>query len=258
MYGFQGRLISAIAAVAGVLAAIVSSGQEGGLFAVIPEKYKWIVTLLPIVSLSITLFSERLQGGASSPDVREAAAKSDVKKASRRRGGTVLVLLLATSIGFSACGGSDLIRSFRLALAASGPLITSLVQSGAIKENQATLITRDFGDSLSCADTLQADFKGIPKDDPTAKAKKLEASVRGYRCFKVIIDRHNFAANPRVQNVANIAEGILATLVVFYSESGPMVADARRSMRVQTPKDEKDLENNLKKQIDELEKAMKP
>jgi membrane protein implicated in regulation of membrane protease activity len=79
MYGIQGRIIAAIAALAGVLSAIVASAQAAGLWALVPEKYAWVTTALPILSLFIVGFSERLQGGASLPEVRLAAAQSDSK-----------------------------------------------------------------------------------------------------------------------------------------------------------------------------------
>ena len=170
---------------------------------------------------------------------------------------SAIALLLALSLLTAACG-SNIIRSFRVALAASAPLVNSLVASGAISDTQATKVIADFGDGAVCADVLQSAFAVIPKDDPDAKTKKLAASVNGLRCFRVIIDRQNFAVNPRIQNAANIAEGILASLVVFYSEPGPMRASAQTARRAVTDSDEKELERKLKLQVEELKAAMKP
>ena len=80
MHGFSGRIISAIAASAGVTAAFVASAQQAGLFTLVPQKYVWVVTALPIVSLFLTGFSERIQGGASNPVVRAEAKVADAKK----------------------------------------------------------------------------------------------------------------------------------------------------------------------------------
>ncbi len=80
MYGFKGRLISVIALIAGILAAFVASAQDAGVVSIVPERYKWLVIALPIVSLFFTGFSERIQGGASQPEVRSAAEISDKKK----------------------------------------------------------------------------------------------------------------------------------------------------------------------------------
>ena len=80
-YGPFGRLVSGIAGFAGILAALVAAAQAANLFSLFPPKYTPIVTAIPIVSLFFTLFSERLQGGASKPEVREAAKKSDIKNA---------------------------------------------------------------------------------------------------------------------------------------------------------------------------------
>jgi hypothetical protein len=80
-YGPFGRLISGIAGFAGIFAAFVASAQAANLFSLFPPKYTPIVVAIPIVSLFFTLFSERLQGGASNPEVRKAAEKSDQKNA---------------------------------------------------------------------------------------------------------------------------------------------------------------------------------
>ena len=179
----------------------------------------------------------------------------EIKKVGLRPGAAAalgVVIVLAAS-----CGGTDLIRTFRVALAASGPLIQSLVGSGVIKQSDATLITQDFSDGVTCADTLHVAFKSIPKDDPNAKSKKLNASVNGLRCFRVIVQRRNFEKHPKVKNAADIAEGILSSLVVFYSEPGEMVARSR-STRTVTAVDEKDLEKKLKQQIDELKASLEP
>lgn len=167
-----------------------------------------------------------------------------------------LIAVLTLAVILAGCGASDLIRSFRVALAASPALVASLVESGAIKQADATAITADFTDAVQCADTLQLDFKAIAKDDPNAKPKKLSASVKGLRCFRVITQRRNFEKNPKVKNAADLAEGILATLVVFYSEPGVMINST--TVRAVKAADEKELNKTLKDQIDELEKALKP
>lgn len=164
-----------------------------------------------------------------------------------------LTLILVVS-----CGAGSALKSFRIALASSGPLVNSLVSAGAIPQTKATAIIADFDAGAQCGLTLQNDFAVIPSDlsDREKKSRKLNASVTALKCFRVVIDRRNFASHPKVQNAANIAEGILASLVVFYSEPGEMRAsDATASV---TAVDEKALERELKKQVDALEKAMKP
>lgn len=80
-YGLKGRVISGIAGFAGVLAAFVAAAQQANLFTLVPPRYTPVVISIPIVSLFFTLFSERLQGGASKPEVRIAAQQSDNKNA---------------------------------------------------------------------------------------------------------------------------------------------------------------------------------
>ncbi len=81
LYGLQGRTVSAIAGLAGVLSAFVAASQAAGLFSLVPPKYLWVTTSLPIVALFLTGFSERIQGGASSPQVRQDAQDSDERNA---------------------------------------------------------------------------------------------------------------------------------------------------------------------------------
>lgn len=168
-----------------------------------------------------------------------------------------LSLLLTVALEFG-CGAGSVLKSFRLALASSGPLVNSLVAAGAIPQTKATAIIADFDAGAQCGLTLQSEFAAIPSDltDREKKSRKLNASVNALRCFRAVISRQNFASHPKVQNAANIAEGILASLVVFYSEPGDMTARAGRASV--TAVNEKDLERQLKKQVEALEDAMKP
>lgn len=180
-----------------------------------------------------------------------------------RHSKTIVTLILVSLIAYSgygfACGSSSAIKSFRLALASSGPLVNSLVAAGAIPQTKATAIIADFDAGAQCALTLQSDFNAIPGElsERERTARKLNASVNALRCWRAIISRQNFAVHARVQQAADIAEGILASMVVFYSEPGEMRASAERSATV-TARNEKELEAQLKKQVEELKRAMKP
>jgi hypothetical protein len=168
-----------------------------------------------------------------------------------------IAFILLTVIPEYGCGGSTAIKTFRLALAASGPLVNSLVSAGAIPQAKATAIIADFNDGAGCALTLQDAFNAIPSDLPAAekKTRKFQASLTALQCFRGIINRQNFAAHPRVQQAANIAEGILASLVVFYSGSGTS-AEARSATVI--ARDENELERKLKAEADRLKAAMEP
>lgn len=178
----------------------------------------------------------------------------------KRQLALLLTIALITYSGYGfACGSSSAIKSFRLALASSGPLVNSLVAAGAIDSTRANLLITDFNDAAGCGLTLQNTFAAIDPDLPDRErtTQKLNASVNALRCFRAIVQRQNFASNVKVQNVANIAEGILASLVVFYSEPGEMRASAERTASV-TARNEKELEAQLKRQVEELKRAMKP
>lgn len=72
-YGPLGRLISALA----IVSAFVGALETSGYVALLPERYKWAGLLVTVVGLFIAGFSERLQGGASRPEIRAAAQASD-------------------------------------------------------------------------------------------------------------------------------------------------------------------------------------
>lgn len=170
----------------------------------------------------------------------------------------VLSLFLTCLIqALTACGGGGFIKSFRVALASSGPLVNALATSGAIPQNRVTAIIADFDAGAACGLALQQDFSVIPKDDADHTAEKLAASTKAFKCFRVVVERQNFATHPRLQQVANIADGILASLVVFYSDSGADRAMAAPNATI-TAKNEKDLERQMESQMKALEEAMKP
>ena len=72
LYGAKGRILSAISYVT----VLISAAQLGGFIALLPPKWSpWILA----VGATLMTFSERIQGGASQPEVRAAAEASDVK-----------------------------------------------------------------------------------------------------------------------------------------------------------------------------------
>jgi len=80
-YGLKGRLTSGIVGFAGILSGAVSAAQQANLVSIFPSAYNKYFTAAAIVSIFFTLFSERLQGGASNPKVRQEAEKSDQQNA---------------------------------------------------------------------------------------------------------------------------------------------------------------------------------
>lgn len=183
-----------------------------------------------------------------------------------------LVLLLAVTItaysgyGFACSAGSTAIKSFRLALAASGPLVNSLAATGAIPQSRTTAIIADFDAGAQCGLTLQDEFTAA-KDDSDERAQKLVASTKAFKCFRAILDRQNFAAHPRLQQIANIADGVLASLVIFYSDGQTIVASKEGTMTAMSnvraaatisARTEQDLERQMEAQMKALELAMRP
>lgn len=74
LYGMRGRIISSIS----YLTTLIIAMQIGGMFQFIPPKAAAFILAL---GATLTAFSERIQGGASNPEVRAAAAMSDAKNA---------------------------------------------------------------------------------------------------------------------------------------------------------------------------------
>lgn len=173
-----------------------------------------------------------------------------------------LSALLLTAVLLLSCGGQALLVSFQTYLSASGPLVDSLVASNLIPQSKAAVLIADFSDGAQCGINLQTDFDAIPKDLTPAEIKrqKFLASSKALQCFRVIVARQNFALHPRVQQAAAIAEGVLASLVLFYSGGsqrsigiGPALAP-----HVVEATDEKDLERQLERKLKDLKKAMAP
>ena len=74
-YGPMGRLISALA----IIGAFIGALQASGVLGLLPPGYGKVGLLVTAVGLLVAGFSERIQGGASNPEVRDQAAKSDAK-----------------------------------------------------------------------------------------------------------------------------------------------------------------------------------
>jgi hypothetical protein len=76
-YGPLGRLVSALA----IVSAFIGSLQASGFLVLLPAKYSWVGLVVTAAGLLIAGFSERIQGGASKPEIRDAAKQSDIKNA---------------------------------------------------------------------------------------------------------------------------------------------------------------------------------
>lgn len=171
-----------------------------------------------------------------------------------------LALIIIFSYGCPFGGSSNLIKSFRVALASSGPLVNALAASGAIPQNRVTAIIADFDAGAQCGFALQQDFAAIDKELTSEQQRplKLSAATRAFKCFRTVLERQSFAAHPRLQQVANIADGILASLVIFYSDgTGDAVSPARSAATI-SARTEGDLERQMESQMKALSEAMKP
>lgn len=73
----MGRVISVLA----IVSAFIGALQSSGMLSLLPPKYSWVGLLVTAAGLFIAGFSERIQGGASKPEVRALAKASDEKNA---------------------------------------------------------------------------------------------------------------------------------------------------------------------------------
>jgi len=78
MHGTLGRVLSG----ASYLSLLIVSAQLTGLINFLPPKVSAIIVA---IGATISVFSERVQGGASDPSVRAAAAASDAKDAAEEK-----------------------------------------------------------------------------------------------------------------------------------------------------------------------------
>lgn len=244
MYGQTGRIVAAIAAIAGVISAIAAAAHESGVYSVLPERYAWIATVLPIVSLLVVSFSERLQGGASDPTVREAARLGEIKQAQdeirdnsanrpsdtlRCATGLLLIATLAFSgLGFDACKKGD----------------------GGITKEQGIAFARDIASSVRSALPLVSQLKpaagrileqAIPIADSVISAVErsdLNSTVSLLNQLIPIIDQTvaQFTANVKVLTLLALADIGIHFLInhaddIFGSKA---VAKARRGANVAT------------------------
>jgi hypothetical protein len=76
-YGSIGRLVSVLA----IISAFTGSLEASGLLGLLPEKYSKAGLAVTELGLLVAGMSERVQGGASKPEVRAAAESSDRKNA---------------------------------------------------------------------------------------------------------------------------------------------------------------------------------
>lgn len=140
-------------------------------------------------------------------------------------------------------------------LSGGNALADFAVSKNRITAAQGEALKTDFRDAIACETTREDTVDQIAKDDPDAKRKKLNAWATAGRCWKTILARQNFAADPQFQRIANIVDGIFAAGIVFYSESGTMRASAEGTAPAVA--DDKDLERDLQKRMEELKQAMK-
>lgn len=150
---------------------------------------------------------------------------------------TVLVFQIA-------CGGFA--AELRLALAASGPLLDSLVSSGAINANMRAGLITDFSDLAQGAATLKSDLDACAGVKPC----KLTAVEKFETLFEQIEARGHFGVHARIRQVEIILRGIISAARIYYGGT-PLAMGGPAMSRSEAGE-------QLKAKIKELKAAMRP
>jgi hypothetical protein len=157
----------------------------------------------------------------------------------------ILSTILVATLLVTSCG---LITDLKIALASSGPLVSLLVSKGLLKQDKADAITKDFKDAVNVADVLDKATKTA-----TTTGQKLDAAQTAERAWVAIYKRGNFGSNQAIKTAADIADGIFASIVLFY---GGQPASPSHVPRANRPRTEKELADSIKAQTQALKRAL--
>jgi hypothetical protein len=158
------------------------------------------------------------------------------------------MVLLVTSCG--------LITDLKIALASSGPLVNLLVSKNLITEDSAKAITQDFKDAVNAADVLDKATKTA-----TTTAQKLDAAQTAERAWVAIYKRGDFGDNAAIKTAADIADGIFASIVLFYGGQPASASHIPRSVRAPRTEAEREAQKKqfadaIKAQTQALKRAL--
>jgi len=122
-----------------------------------------------------------------------------------------LILLLIT-----ACGPALLVS--RAILAGSHPFIQSLVTAKKITQEQADTAWRDVSEGIDGFVAADAQLKLIPKTDAKNLRRVKTAQVYKDLALKLrtILERHNIAGSPDLDQIATIVQGAIDALEEYY------------------------------------------
>lgn len=160
--------------------------------------------------------------------------------------------LVSFSLAAKCDQATNLIRSLRAALAASKPLVDSLVAAGVIAQSIATAVIADFGSGADAVGRFSTALAGISSNDPDKLGKQLAAAQQLERDWRAIVLHGNFASHPRIQSAANIADGIFSALVIYF---GGTPLGAQRGAQAMS---HKQVEKHLDQQVHALKLALQP
>lgn len=153
-----------------------------------------------------------------------------------------IAIVLVIALLAQACGGG-FAGNLRSVLAASGPLLDSLVTSGAIKPEQRAGLIKDFEDLAQGAAVLKENL-----DSCTDKPCRLDAVDKYQALAFGVFNRGHFGGVAKLHNVEMIVRGIIDAAKVYYA---PQVVRRDGTTVEQT-------DTQVKAGIERLRLAMKP
>ena len=126
-----------------------------------------------------------------------------------------LTALILCAILVSGCG-SNLITTFRVAVASSRPFINSLVNSGVITQEKANSVLADINAGIDVASRGETCVKGITGSGNDSKVAKAKCYFALAQDLRGILARHNIGGNAKLDQIASIVEGAIAAFEEYF------------------------------------------
>lgn len=125
--------------------------------------------------------------------------------------------LLTLAFLMTGCESKNLISGFRLAFAASAPFVQSLVTSGAVTQTKADAAKTDIGDAITAASQAETCIKAITSSGAQKRVEKAKCYFQLAQDLRLILERHNLAGEPRLDQIATIGAGAIEAFEAFYT-----------------------------------------
>lgn len=160
--------------------------------------------------------------------------------------------VVAVALLMLACGATlaSLVGKAQNGIRAFTPLIDTLVAQGVLKDPaRVAEVKQDVSDAVDVTGVLATDLQAAGDD----RVLRSQAVRKGAAAWRVIYARGHFGLNEKILRAANIADGIFASLELFYG--GPAPGASPNLPAGPRPQTEGELRKLLERQVKELEQA---